>query len=102
MFFVTASQLLPQDTDTAYDIYDARDMHAGLALPDPTGPGTTRVLHRGCVPTGTTVSAAAGRTVGHGELHGPGQIVSQPKQENLGAKAAKPKSPPGRRSSPKR
>ena len=27
VFFVTESKLLPQDTDTAFDIYDARDMH---------------------------------------------------------------------------
>ena len=38
MFFVTEAQLLPQDTDTAFDIYDARECTAAspcLTIPAP-------------------------------------------------------------------
>jgi hypothetical protein len=42
IFFITQSQLLPQDTDTAFDIYDARECTVGspcLAAPEPPPPG---------------------------------------------------------------
>ena len=35
VFFVTEARLLPQDTDTAFDIYDARECTRALAVPDP-------------------------------------------------------------------
>ncbi len=35
VFFITEARLLPQDTDTAFDIYDARECTAALAVSDP-------------------------------------------------------------------
>ncbi len=40
VFFVTEAQLLPQDTDTAFDIYDARECTAGSPCLSPKPPPT--------------------------------------------------------------
>ncbi len=37
VFFVTEAKLLPQDTDTAFDIYDARTCTALVAVSDDPG-----------------------------------------------------------------
>ncbi len=74
VFFLTAAQLLPQDTDTAFDIYDARVCTGEspcLTPPSPTPPGCSS--EAGCRPapmpqpapigpSGTATYAGAGST----------------------------------------
>jgi DNA-binding beta-propeller fold protein YncE len=96
-YFITAAQLLPQDTDTAFDIYDARVCTAAspcLTPPSPTG--------LGCESTGTCRPAQAPQQApiepaGSASASAEGSTVSgQPSSSRassgeLGTKAGKPK-----------
>jgi hypothetical protein len=75
VFFLTAAQLLPQDTDTAFDIYDARictqeSPCLSTALQAPAPCGTTE----GCRPASPSQQAPAGPS-GTAAFTGPGNIA---------------------------
>ena len=90
VFFVTVAQLLPQDTDTAYDIYDARECTPSApcqALPSPvtTGCGSPDA----CRPAAPSVQASV-EPGGTATFTGPGNIVqvsASPQQGREGVKA---------------
>jgi len=91
VFFVTESQLLPQDTDTAFDIYDARECSEGspcLSIPTPP-PG-------GCAEAGTCRPASPPQVIpggpgGSATFSGPGNASSPAaKGQVQGAKGATP------------
>ena len=91
VFFVTESQLLPQDTDTAFDIYDART--CTVESPCQTVPATPP---GGCEEVGTCRPAApaeqiAGAPGGSGVLSGPGNpTAARPRTQVEGAQKSKP------------
>jgi hypothetical protein len=85
VFFLTAAQLLPQDTDTAFDVYDARVCTPGspcLTPPVPAPPGCSTA--NACRPAAPGVQAPLGRS-GTATFSGAGNI-QQPKQKVKGVK----------------
>ena len=90
VFFLTAAQLLPQDTDTAFDIYDARVCTPGspcLTAPTPAPPGCDTA--NACRPAHLRNRPRSAS--GTATFSGAGNIVQQPKQRKAGAKVSKPK-----------
>jgi phosphodiesterase/alkaline phosphatase D-like protein len=93
VFFVTEGQLLPQDTDTAFDIYDARECTATspcLTPPPPASAGCAEVTT--CRPAPPAQQVAAG-PAGTSIASGTGNVVSQaPAAEHAtqATKASKP------------
>jgi phosphodiesterase/alkaline phosphatase D-like protein len=93
VFFVTEAQLLPQDTDTAFDIYDAREcssLSPCLTPPaeEEAGCASAEACHPAeppqQIPTTTPLTTTAA---------GPGNVISPPpsgKQESRGKKTTKP------------
>ena len=72
VFFVTAAQLLPQDTDTAFDIYDARVCtQASPCLTPPTPASSLRQRTEACRPA-PSLRAGTARAVGARAHCGPG------------------------------
>jgi hypothetical protein len=73
VFFLTAAQLLPEDTDTAYDIYDARvctQVSPCLTPSAPPGPGCSET--DACRPAepgvaGSLTAAGSATTTGQGD-----------------------------------
>jgi hypothetical protein len=91
VFFLTASQLLPQDTDTAFDVYDARVCTTAspcLTPPSPAPPGCSGA--DACRPASPSQQAPVGPS-GTATFSGQGNIVSQSGRGSLGAKTTKPK-----------
>jgi phosphodiesterase/alkaline phosphatase D-like protein len=93
VFFLTESRLLPQDTDTAFDIYDARECSETspcLTPPTPTPPGCTEVAT--CRPAGPAQTIPGGPG-GSQAFSGPANIVASaapsPKHQSLATRAAK-------------
>ena len=93
VFFVTEGKLLSQDTDTAFDIYDARECsQASPCLTPPELPAP------GCSETDTCRPAQPaqhipGGPAGSATLSGPGNIVSRTpvaKQESQAKKVSEP------------
>jgi hypothetical protein len=90
VFFVTESQLLPQqDTDTAFDIYDARECSG--ASPCLTPPASTPP---GCADTDTCRPAAPAQPIPGGPsdtatFSGSGNVVSQPRAAKQQVQARK-------------
>jgi hypothetical protein len=85
VFFLTAGQLLPQDTDTAFDVYEARVCSQAspcLSPPSPAPPGCSTA--NACRPAAPGVQAPIGPS-GTATFSGTGNIVPQPKQEVKGA-----------------
>jgi DNA-binding beta-propeller fold protein YncE len=87
VFFLTAAQLLPQDTDTAFDIYDARvctQASPCLTPQTPAPPGcSTANACRSASPSQQAPIGPSGTATVSGS--------AQPKQESLGVKVvAKP------------
>jgi uncharacterized protein YjiK len=85
VFFLTAAQLVPQDTDTAFDIYDARVCTVASAcltpvVPAPAGCGTADA----CRPASPSQQAPIGPLGSTTSSHS-GNIV-QPRQEVKGVK----------------
>jgi sugar lactone lactonase YvrE len=87
VFFVTQAQLLPQDTDTAFDIYDARECTASspCLTPPPPPPG-------GCTSAGTCRPAspplqAPGGPSGSATFSGPGNAAPLPASKQQGLKS---------------
>ncbi len=92
VFFLTVSQLLPQDTDTAFDIYDARVCTGNspcLTPPSPAPPGCSS--EAGCRPAPMPQPAPIGPS-GTANDSGAGSTV-QP-QAKQAVKAAKATSKP--------
>ncbi len=89
VFFVTASQLLAQDTDTAYDIYDARECSQASpcqSAPVSAEPGCATV--DGCRAASPPVQAPVSPG-GSSTFTGPGNIVVLPPSAKQEQKAAK-------------
>jgi hypothetical protein len=95
VFFLTASGLLPQDTDTAFDIYDAREC-TGLS---PCLPPAEPEEEAPCAETRTcrpaeTAQTLPGITPSASARSGSGNIVSQPRSSAghgiEGRKASRP------------
>jgi WD40-like Beta Propeller Repeat len=93
VFFVTEAQLLPQDTDTAFDIYDAREcsnLSPCLTPPaeEEAGCATAEACHPAEPPQQIPATAPSTTTTS-----GSGNVVSPPpsgKQESRGKKTTKP------------
>jgi hypothetical protein len=89
VFFLTSAQLLPQDTDTAADLYDARVCTPAspcLTAPTPAPPGCSTV--NACRPSepGQQAPLVPSGSAGQGNL-----VQPQPNQERLGMKTVHPK-----------
>ena len=90
VFFITAAQLLPQDTDTAFDIYDAHECSQaspclGAPLPAPAGCNTADACRAAAPPQQPPLGAS-----GSAVVSGTGNIISSSAttQENKGVKTA--------------
>jgi hypothetical protein len=91
VFFLTASQLLPQDTDTAFDVYDARVCTSSLPCLTPPSPAPEGCTSAGtCRPTAPAQQTPVGPS-GTATFSGPGNVLPAPSGRNLGAKTTKPK-----------
>jgi hypothetical protein len=90
VFFLTAAQLLPQDTDTAFDIYDARACTPASPCQSlPSQPAAPCSGVEGCHGGGSSLPGPLSET-GSASFSGPGNAVpsstTQPKQEVRAAK----------------
>ena len=103
VFFVTAEQLVPQDTDTAFDIYDARVCSAASRA-SPTAAKRRRGAARRMPVALPRSPAGAAGAVGHGDAERAGQRSPRRSQTRSRAAAKGPSRshPPGPRSSRKR
>jgi hypothetical protein len=91
VFFVTAEQLLPQDTDTAYDIYDARECtEASPCLSPPAKSPTPCTNAETCTPAPLSQVAPIGPS-GSASFSGPANMTTAPspaaKHETKGVKS---------------
>ena len=91
VFFLTQDRLLPQDTDTAFDIYDARECGSAgpcLTAPVPSAPGCDRTETCRPAEPGAEVGAAPSGTV---VFSGPGNRPAAPAAQHAtqAAKATK-------------
>lgn len=94
VFFLTAEKLLPQDTDSAYDIYDARVCEASSHCP-------LEVVQGPAAPCGSTEACRPGNSGAPGfeappssTFSGPGNVVQvAPSGAALPAKVTKPPAP---------
>jgi hypothetical protein len=78
VFFVTAERLSRQDTDTAYDIYDARECTTGSpCLSAPPSPPLPCAETQACRPAEPTKPLPGG-PAGTATFKGPGNTISQP------------------------
>jgi hypothetical protein len=95
VFFITESTLLPQDTDTAFDIYDARICTAlspCLTVPAPAGEGCDEV--ETCRPAGPVVQTPGG-PAGSASFSGPGNRPASPAAAQVqSSKSTKPAAKP--------
>jgi hypothetical protein len=93
VFFLTAAQLLPQDTDTAFDIYDARVCNEAepCLTPPPPAPGgcTSAGACRPAEPQQQAPLGSTGSATATGGTASPGQ----PKVVPLDSRVSKPKRP---------
>ncbi len=64
VFFLTAAQLSPQDTDDAFDIYDARVCTQRIAVPDPTAKRAHVLWQRRRMPPGLLTRSGGARRIG--------------------------------------
>jgi hypothetical protein len=94
VFFETAAQLLPQDTDTAFDIYDARvcsELSPCLSPPAPEAPACAEA--QTCRPAEPVQAipgvSPASRLAGAGNLT-PGTASQAPQHGVEGKKTVKP------------
>jgi hypothetical protein len=95
VFFLTEANLLPQDTDTAFDIYDARTCTAlspCQTVPAPPGEGCDKT--RTCRPASPVVPAPAG-PAGSAGFSGPGNPTAPAaKSQTKAATKSKPATKP--------
>ena len=90
VFFITAAQLLPQDTDTAFDIYDARECSGASPCQSPSAAQPPP-----CATTNACRAAAAPQQA----PVGPSGSAAISGQGNIAPAAAKPPSKPVKTSS---
>lgn len=76
VFFTTASQLVPQDTDDAYDIYDARVCGSEGCLAPPKAPAPPCEAAETCRP-GTVPVPVLGAPGGTSTFSGPGTVYAK-------------------------
>jgi hypothetical protein len=92
VFFVTEAQLLPQDTDTAFDIYDARECsEASPCLTPPEAPAPPCEEAKTCRPA-PPAQQAPGGPAGTATFSGAGNIPTGPapgKQETRAKQQSK-------------
>ena len=92
VFFITDAQLLAQDTDTAFDIYDARvctEISPCLTPPTPAQPGCES--NPSCRPAQAAQQAPLSAS-GSATVSGPGNVSEGPKRESKATKSTtKPK-----------
>ncbi len=97
VFLLTEAQLLPQDTDTAFDVYDARVCTGAspcLTPPTPAPPGCGDAS--ACRPAQPAQPLPGGPS-GTATFAGPGSpVASPPKQQDKGTKATTKPKPPTR------
>jgi hypothetical protein len=89
VFFLTASNLAPQDSDNAYDIYDARECGSGPSrclAPEPVSPPPCNTSDS-CKPAPTPQPAVFGSPAS-ATFSGSGNVTSVPTSKKI-AKAAK-------------
>jgi hypothetical protein len=95
VFFASESQLLPQDTDSAFDIYDARECSSGspcLTIPTPPPGGCTEA--ETCRPASPPQSIPGGPG-GSATFSGPGNATAPAaKGQVQGVKGANPTAKP--------
>jgi phosphodiesterase/alkaline phosphatase D-like protein len=92
VFFVTEAQLLPQDTDTAFDIYDARECSEGSPCLTSREPSPAPCAEVATCRPAETAQPIPGGTVGTAAFSGPGNAtthVAAAKQETRARKASK-------------
>ena len=91
VFFLTAAQLLPQDTDTAFDIYDARVCSTqSPCLPSRQSSSGGCESAETCRPAAPAQQAPIAPT-GTATSSGPGNTTAQPNAGKIGLKASKSK-----------
>jgi DNA-binding beta-propeller fold protein YncE len=92
VFFLTASQLLPQDTDTAFDVYDARVCtQSSPCLAPPPPPAAPCASTEVCHPASPSQVLPLGPS-GSATFSGPGNLTPAPSIGKLGSKTTtKPK-----------
>jgi hypothetical protein len=91
VFFLTASQLLPQDTDSAFDIYDARVCSTGSPCQSPPPPAPADCSsEEGCRPALPPQQAAIG-PAGTATLAAQANIGPRPAEATVGSAATRPK-----------
>ncbi len=94
-FFVTSAQLLPQDTDTAFDIYDARECSEASPCLTPPSPAPPRCGETGtCRPAQPAQPAPLGPSLASTSPSGSGNLGSHPATAEQGTKALKATSKP--------
>ena len=104
VFFLTAAQLLPQDTDRAFDIYDARVCTPASPCLTPPPPAPAGCAGADVVPRAGHAWAGAARDVRHRDVLRARQPQTSASTANSKPTARKPprSHSPGRRSSRKR
>jgi hypothetical protein len=94
VFFLTETRLLPQDTDTAFDIYDARECsEASPCLTPPESPPVPCAEVETCRPAEPAQPILGKPAVGTGAFTGPANPVTHvpiAKQETKARKTSKP------------
>jgi sugar lactone lactonase YvrE len=78
VFFLTAGQLLPQDTDTAFDVYDARVCTQGSPCLTPPSPPPAGCSEAGTCRPASPPQEAPGGPFGSATFAGPGNAPSPP------------------------
>ena len=93
VFFLTAAQLSPQDTDTAFDIYDARvcSSSSPCLTPPPSAPGACETSES-CNPAPAALQAPLAPS-GSATAAGPGNVVAQTTPAAHGVEARKTAKP---------
>jgi hypothetical protein len=95
VFFVTESNLLPQDTDTAFDIYDARTCSAGSPCQTIQQPPPGGCTEAGTCRPSLPPQQSPGGPGGSAAFSGPGNAAQPPPQvQAKGNQASKPTTKP--------
>jgi hypothetical protein len=74
VFFLTAASLVPQDTDTGYDIYDAR-VEGGFPAPDPPAGCVALACESPLIPPPVEVPGSASVSADSPAMASPGSVA---------------------------